>query len=179
MGFSLAAYRARQRMVAENAREAQAPIVTPVVPAPQPDPIAAPAPPETRFRAPYPPSLNRLWRHFKGRTVLSAEGKAFKEQVAALALAAGVESPLLGWLEVELCLHPVEPQDAKKRRAKFGPDWHLAVRCQDIDNIAKGLLDAMQGVVYANDSQLLTLLIQRGLPVPDGGVTVKVREIEA
>ena len=132
----------------------------------------------TSFRAPYPPSLNRMYRNFKGRTVLSAEGKAFKEQVFWLAKAAGIGSPIMGWVEVSLTLHPVEPKDSDKRAAKFGPAWHLACRCLDVDNCVKAALDALQGAAYANDSQILALLVLRGEPVPDGGLTVKVKETQ-
>ena len=32
---------------------------------------------------PYPPSVNHYWRSYRGRVVLSAEGRAFREQVRA------------------------------------------------------------------------------------------------
>ncbi len=33
---------------------------------------------------PYPPSVNHYWRHYRGRTVISREGRAFRENVRAL-----------------------------------------------------------------------------------------------
>lgn len=40
---------------------------------------------------PMPVSANRYWRTFRGRMVVSAEAKAYKEQAGWLARAAGAE----------------------------------------------------------------------------------------
>jgi len=40
---------------------------------------------------PYPPSMNHYWRHFRGRTVISQEGRTFRTNVCALL--AGVGGP--------------------------------------------------------------------------------------
>jgi len=37
---------------------------------------------------PWSPSVNHYWRHFDGRTVISAEGLAYREEVAWLVKAA-------------------------------------------------------------------------------------------
>lgn len=36
------------------------------------------------LRLPYPPSINHYWRNFRGRIVISREGRTFREDVRAL-----------------------------------------------------------------------------------------------
>jgi crossover junction endodeoxyribonuclease RusA len=50
----------------------------------------------TPIQLPYPPSLNRYWRTFRNRTVVSAEGLAYKREVAALARQAGLQGVFAG-----------------------------------------------------------------------------------
>ena len=50
---------------------------------------------------PVPPSANRYWRNFRGRMVVSAEARAYKEQAAWIAKAAGME-PVAGDVSVTL-----------------------------------------------------------------------------
>ena len=90
---------------------------------------------------PPPVSANRYWRNFRGRMVVSAEAKAYKEQVAWIARAAGVEM-LDGNVAVTMKVY---------RQAKRG----------DLDNAAKILLDSLIGVAYADDSQIVRIVAER------------------
>lgn len=117
-----------------------------------------------RLSLPYPVSCNRYWRNFRGRQVVSAEARAYKS--AAIAAAAGIQ-PLRGAVSVSMTLHPKRP---KKTRPG------AAVRCMDIDNALKVALDALNGVAYADDSQIARLLICRGAPIDGGGLAVEVTE---
>ena len=93
---------------------------------------------------PYPPSLNHYWRHVGPRTLISRQGRAFRERVCSLLAARGVR-PLSGPLAVRIRVHP---PDARRR---------------DIDNLPKSLLDALQhGGAYYDDSQIESLEIVRG-----------------
>lgn len=57
----------------------------------------------------------------------------------------------------------------------------LIFRCadprSDIDNLAKSVLDAMNGIVYDDDSQVVRLHIDRS-DEPEPGVTVRVRPFD-
>ena len=86
---------------------------------------------------PPPVSANRYWRNFRGRMVVSAEAKAYKEQVAWIARAAGMEL-LTGDVSVTMKVY---------RPAKRG----------DIDNAAKILLDSLNGIAYSDDSQIVEI----------------------
>ena len=113
-------------------------------------------------RLPYPPSTNRMWRIYNGRSVLSAEGAAFKRAAAWAAKAAGAQV-LTGPVQVSMKLHP-------RTTAKGTASGTVL----DLDNALKCPLDALQGVAYENDKQVKRLAIEYGEPLDGGGVTVIV-----
>lgn len=121
---------------------------------------------EINLVLPYPVSNNTYYRNFKGITVISKRGREYKAEVARLCGEAGVQK-LTGRLAVDLEICPKRP---KKETGK-------EPRCQDIDNIAKCVLDSLQGFAYDNDAQIWKLSISRGEPVPGGCLNVKVRAI--
>lgn len=119
------------------------------------------------LQLPYPPSVNHYWRMWRGRMVLSDEGRRYRESVCnrlapirgTLGMdGRGIRKPPSGG-RIALCM------DA------FPPDR----RRRDLDNIQKALLDALEHAgVYADDSQI-DLLIARRRDQCDGGlVTVRV-----
>ena len=118
-----------------------------------------------RLTLPYPPSLNVYWRTFRGRQVIGAAGRAFKAEAAWKAAAAGIQ-PRGGPIAIALTLHPKQP-----KRARPGAN----VRCIDLDNCAKAALDALNGIAYGDDSQVVDLHIRRGEPVAGGALIVEVR----
>jgi crossover junction endodeoxyribonuclease RusA len=106
---------------------------------------------------PHPPSVNHYWRRVGAKTLISREGRRFRERVVAI-LAAQNCQPLTGDLAVEVDVHP--------------PDH----RRRDIDNIAKALLDALQhGGAYADDGQVVRLAIARCQVTPGGKAVVRIR----
>lgn len=91
---------------------------------------------------PFPPALNHLYRHVGPRVLVSREGRAYRDAAGMAALLAGAR-PLEGPLAVELRLY---------RPQKRG----------DIDAYCKALLDAMQGFLWVDDSQIVELHLYRG-----------------
>lgn len=110
---------------------------------------------------PYPPTINRYYRHVGFKILISAEGRAYRRMVCATLGRAGVRS-MDGTLAVGIDLYP--------------PDR----RTRDADNAQKSLLDAMQhGGVYRDDSQIKKLLtIMRDQVVPGGKAIVCVMPLE-
>jgi len=110
---------------------------------------------------PYPPSVNRYYRHVGFRTLISREGRAYRRTVCAILRRAGVR-PLEGTLAVGLDLYP--------------PDG----RRRDCANALKALLDAMQyGGVYGDDSQIKKLLVvMRDRIVPGGKAVICVMPLD-
>jgi len=121
---------------------------------------------------PYPPSVNRYWRNFRGRMVRSREAVDYKEAVRAIASEC-IAAPLEGCVKVVLVLHPPRPLDAA-RRAKKDHRWVLNVRRIDLDNAMKVALDSLQEIAFFNDRQITNLEIRLGVPVVDGGLSVVV-----
>ena len=112
---------------------------------------------------PYPPSINRYYRHVGRRTLISREGRTFRRNVCALLGGGGppIRKPPTGG-RIALCM------DA------FPPDR----RRRDLDNLAKPTLDAMEHAgVYEDDSQVDLLVIRRREVVPGGRLAAEVIEL--
>lgn len=114
---------------------------------------------------PYPPSVNRMWRHFRGRTVLSGEGKAYKADVQRLALAKGAEL-MTGPLRLRVKLLP-----------KTKKDGTVSAVVMDLSNCLKVAEDALQGVCYANDRQVESIRLDYGDAVDGGGLIVRIEKL--
>lgn len=105
---------------------------------------------------PFPPSVNRYWRHVGQKTLISRKGREFRESVCSI-LAKRDFQPLRGDLAVSIRL---DPPDRRRR---------------DIDNFLKAGLDALEHAgVYENDAQIAHLEIDRGDRVPKGRMIVRI-----
>lgn len=93
----------------------------------------------TSLTLPVPPSSNRFWRKFRNRIVLSEEARAYK---AAVAERFGNAQPEAGPVAVFI-------------------DWYRARKSGDLDRRLSVLLDALQGVAYCNDRQIVELHARR------------------
>ena len=112
-----------------------------------------------QFDLPYPPSVNHYWRRVGARTLISRQGRAFRESVCSL-LALRRLHPLDGWLKVHLQIYPPD----RRRR--------------DVDNIQKPVLDALQHAgVYRDDFQIVSLITDRMQPVQDGRLEVSITQV--
>lgn len=109
-------------------------------------------------RLPYPPSANRLWTVFRGHMVKTEAAREYAGTCAELARLAG----------------------AKRT------DKHVAVevvverpiRTGDLDNRLKAVLDALNGIVYDDDDQVVVIKARRVDRPGNGGVVVTVREVD-
>lgn len=86
---------------------------------------------------PFPPFLNRYYRKWRNRVVISNEGRAYKVAAMVQARAQGVRV-LTGHVALRLRFY---------RRIRRG----------DIDGPLKCLFDSLQGVAFENDSQVRKL----------------------
>jgi crossover junction endodeoxyribonuclease RusA len=90
---------------------------------------------------PYPPSANRLVRASRARVYKSKDARDFATAVAIVAsnqMRLQGQRPMPGNLKVEITLH---------RPRKSG----------DVDNRIKPILDALNGVAYVDDSQIVSV----------------------
>jgi len=104
-----------------------------------------------RFELPWPPTMNHYYTVARGRKILSRKGRIYKALVRGLLFTGspGAVYPAER-LALDVTLYP--PRLGK---------W-------DLDNRAKPLLDAMNGLVYGDDSQLDRLTLVRGEKVRYG-----------
>jgi Holliday junction resolvase RusA-like endonuclease len=86
---------------------------------------------------PVPPTANLYWRHVGQRVLLSREARAYKHHAALVAASAGMR-PLDGPVVVTLV-------------------WYRAARRGDLDNRAKVAIDALIGVGFTDDSNVVEL----------------------
>jgi crossover junction endodeoxyribonuclease RusA len=107
---------------------------------------------------PFTPSVNRMYRTWKGRMLISETGRAYHRDVAAIVMKARSEGripkdPLTCRLALLVTVHPPD----RKRR--------------DLDNLAKGLQDSLEkSGVYVDDSQIDDLHIKRDACHPPKGI---------
>lgn len=100
-----------------------------------------------RYTLPFPPTVNTYWRRVGNKTILSADARKYRDDV--------VERVML----------------QRQGDNTFGSDERLAVgirvyppdkRRRDLDNLPKGVLDALKYAgVYGDDSQIDQLMITR------------------
>lgn len=118
--------------------------------------------------APWPPSVNRIWRAVGGRVVLSKRARAYKRQLAKALPPGRVPPPLTGRLLVWLTMHPPAKLAAKPGSA---PRW-------DIANREKCLCDVLTSQrVWLDDSQIDGLVILRGEPCAAGRVEITIHTV--
>ena len=70
---------------------------------------------------------------------------------------------------------PASWSKAKRARALAGVDWHTSK--PDADNVAKAILDACNGVVFRDDSQIVMLTATKEFSETPG-VRVVIREVQ-
>lgn len=117
------------------------------------------------FKVPYPISTNRYWRKFRGIIVVTSEAKSYKKEVGWLAKLAGFKQPTDRFINIELRVHPKSPKKVTN------PD---NVRCIDLDNALKVFLDALNGVIWIDDSQIRRIEIVRGKPLDTPCMNVSI-----
>jgi crossover junction endodeoxyribonuclease RusA len=110
----------------------------------------------------YPVSANRYWRRAGNRTYISGEAVAYKAHVAVVASIAR-QLVLDGPVSVAIELQPKLTSKGKASRTRL-----------DLDNCVKVVFDAMNGIAYIDDSQVVRLSAFVGEPVKDGGLVVTV-----
>jgi len=113
---------------------------------------------------PWPPSVNTYWRSpntgkLAGRTLISERGRSYRRAVADTIMAAGQPKAAPGRLDVALTVFPPD----RRRR--------------DLDNLPKGVLDALTHAgVIEDDSLIDRLLIERGQTCAGGKLRVFVSQ---
>ena len=109
-----------------------------------------------KFTLDYPPSLNHLYATFRGRRILSREGREYHRTAGIRALAQRAR-PLAGPLCVVLKVYRAE-------------------RRGDLANREKAVCDALKGIAWEDDSQIVEMHLFRGDDKAHPRVEVEVTE---
>lgn len=113
------------------------------------------------LQLPLPPTLNTYWRNFRGRTVLSAGGRAYK--VAVQEHIAAINAPKFG-------------------QERLGATITIFARDKrniDLDNRLKALFDSLQDAgLFDDDSQFDRIYISRGMIKKGGGCTITISTLK-
>ena len=110
----------------------------------------------------------------------TADYEALVAATAAAALACDalahqlLDGPLEAVLEMRFPA-PASWSKAKRARALAGAEWHTSK--PDADNVAKAILDACNGVVFRDDSQVVILIATKAFS-EEPGVRVVIREVQ-
>ena len=110
------------------------------------------------FTLAYPPSANHYWRMARGHIHKSNEARAYQNMAALTARIAGVK-PLQGSVGVTIQVY---------RPAKRG----------DLDNCLKVCLDALKGIAYADDKQIIEINALRHEDAKNPRIVVTIVELE-
>ena len=79
--------------------------------------------------------------------------------------------PLDGSLRVTLV---AKCRRAKKAKTKYGTDW--PTKTPDIDNIAKLILDSLNGLIFHDDAQIVQLLVFKDWGEPS--ITIAIEQLK-
>lgn len=90
-----------------------------------------------KITLPYPPTGNLYWRHWRNRVVRSPEATKYRQGVRLRALSQGLRPTTE---EVVLSVAMYRPR-----------------RMGDLDNSLKVLIDALRGVAFEDDSQVVEI----------------------
>jgi crossover junction endodeoxyribonuclease RusA len=115
----------------------------------------------TSFSLPFPPSMNTYWRNFRGRTIISKNGREFREAVIKYVIDNNI--PKFGDKKLKITLI-LRPRDKRKI---------------DIDNRIKAVLDALEHAgVFDDDFQVDHIEMIRGENIKGGLLHVVIEEIK-
>lgn len=114
----------------------------------------------TTITVPWPPALNRYYRHWNGRTLISREGRRYRKIIQQQAI---MEAwPRLGRSRLRLAII-ANPPDRRRR---------------DLDGLFKCLLDSLERArLFDDDGQIDDLHILRGPVTTPGCCTIHIEEI--
>ena len=116
---------------------------------------------EEAFDLPWPPSVNRYYRHVGPRVLVSREGRRYR--MMCVSRLSGLHPRLEGPVALSVACHPPD----RRRR--------------DLDNLLKSLQDSLvHAGLLADDSQIRILHMEmQGPAPPEGKVHVRLAPLSA
>ena len=107
-----------------------------------------------------------------------AKSKNYKKHVSAIAKLNAPKKPLETPLRVKLDIYrPMLKSMSKKRRELANARIYRPITKPDNSNYAKGIEDALNGIIYKDDSQIVDLIVRKYYS-DDPRVEVLIEEVE-
>ena len=118
------------------------------------------------FARAYDPPKSKEWK----RVVEQYVRKAIKEAEGTFPY----EGPLRIWMKF------IMPLPKSSHRKRNPPEEQWSTKKPDVDNLYKGVADAMEGIVYQNDSQIAHLVVEKKIAAQgsEAKVLIEVTPIE-
>lgn len=102
---------------------------------------------------------------------------AYEAEIARLAEIARGDWPVLATpISLRVIAHHAIPVSWSKRKQLLALDGEVIPGKPDLDNVAKAVLDALNGVIYADDKQVIKLVAEKRYSL-DPRVEVYVHEV--
>lgn len=113
---------------------------------------------------PYPVSTNKIQR-FKPKKLIQYQENAKNKALEF------IKNPIDSYFEIDIVLHAKRPKDYIKRE-KENKFYYLDVRCIDLDNCTKVLIDSFNNVVFTDDKKIVKINLLKGCCIENGGVDI-------
>lgn len=128
----------------------------------------------TVYGTPIPKGSTRAFYVKKlGRAVITAANsktKPWAQMITATALSERPEQPLEGAIALRLAFYLPRPVSLPKKA-------RMAIKKPDLDKLSRTVKDALTGVIWKDDSQVVQLLATKEYGVPR--VEIEVQHVEA
>jgi len=106
----------------------------------------------------------------RARAYTPKKSADYEKQIAA---ACNVEAPLEGPLSMVIKIYLPIPASWSKKKQQQARDREIFPTSRpDIDNYAKAVLDALNGIAYEDDSQVIDLIVEKRYARDEPGVLV-------
>lgn len=113
---------------------------------------------------PYPLSANEYWRHTNKGVYVSSKAKLYRQKVFCIFRNQYKSmKPFDGLVKLNIVFHP-----------KKNKDGSASARRLDLDNVLKITLDALNGLAYVDDKQIINIVLSIGNAVENGGLSVSI-----
>lgn len=112
--------------------------------------------PVAAARAKYTNQRGRVWAYDPQKS------RNYKQYVRVIAKLAGINEPKLGPIKLSVQFYRSIPQTWTKKKQKLAADGTLKPTTKpDLDNLIKAVQDALNGIAYADDRQIIEMHISK------------------